>query len=54
MTARSSLNETTTAPTSARSVSFKDPVYYENDDSPSSKSTVLHVNPDSVLNKLGI
>jgi len=54
ITARSSTNDITTIPGSARSVSFKDAIVYENYDSPSSKSTVLAANPNSVLNKLGI
>ncbi len=53
-TTRSSLNDTTTVPVSARSVSFKEPIVHENDDSPSSQSrpttTVLAANS----NKLGI
>lgn len=55
-TARSSLNESTTIPMSARSVSFKEPIF-ETFDPPSSKSqqsTVVTVNRhDSVLEKLG-
>jgi hypothetical protein len=46
------MNDTTTIPGSARSVSFKEPNMYENHDSSSSKSTVLAANPNSVLNKL--
>jgi hypothetical protein len=57
-TARSSLNESTTLPTSARSVSFKEPVIHETYDPPSSKSqpsTVINVaHHDSVLHKIGI
>jgi hypothetical protein len=46
------MNDTTaTVPVSARSVSFKD---HDNNDSPSSKSTVLAANPISVLDKLGM
>ncbi len=48
------MNDTTTIPVSARSVSFKEPMVYENYDSPSSKSTILAANQNSVLNKLGI
>ncbi|CAF0741166.1 unnamed protein product [Adineta steineri] len=55
-TARSSLNDTTSVPVSARSVSFKEPVAYEKDETPSSKSqdstTVLETNRKSVLDKL--
>ncbi len=55
VTTRSSMNDTTTTvPVSARSVSFKDHVLYENNDSPSSKSTVIVANPNSVLDKFGI
>ncbi|CAF1272609.1 unnamed protein product [Adineta steineri] len=51
-TARSSLNESTTVPISARSVSFKEPVIYEYD-SPSS-TTITAVNRGSVLDKIVI
>ncbi len=57
-TARSSLNDTTTIPMSARSVSFKEPVVHETLDSPSSKSqesTVVSAGKhDSVLDRIGI
>jgi hypothetical protein len=56
-TGRSSLNDTTTVPLSARSVSFKEPVVYETFDLPSSHSqqttAVLAANPDSVLDRIG-
>ena len=56
-TARSSLNESTTVPMSARSVSFKEPVVYETYDPPSSQSlattTIRAANANSALEKLG-
>ncbi len=52
ITTRSSMNDM--IPASARSVSFKESVLYENNDSPSSKSSVLAANPNSVLDRLGI
>jgi len=55
-TTRSSMNDTT-APTSARSVSFSEKIEYDVYDPPSSKSqqsTVISVaNQDSVLERLG-
>ncbi|CAF2411488.1 unnamed protein product [Rotaria sp. Silwood2] len=57
-TARSSLNDATTMPVSARSVSFKEPVVHETYDPPSSTSqktnTVLVNNNYSVLDKIVI
>ena len=56
-TARSSLNETTTMPLSARSVSFKEPVVNEIYDPPSSHSqptnTVVAANRNPALEKVG-
>ncbi|CAF0976224.1 unnamed protein product [Rotaria sp. Silwood1] len=57
-TARSSLNDATTMPVSARSVSFKEPVVHETYDSPSSTSqktnTVITNTNYSVLDKIVI
>jgi hypothetical protein len=55
---RSSLNDTTNVPMSARSVSFKEPVIHETYDPPSSTSqqttTIVAGDPHSVLNRIGI
>ena len=50
------MNDSTTIPNSARSVSFKEPVIHETYDPPSSKSqspTVISVNRNSVLDRIG-
>ena len=54
MTARSNTSNTTAMSTSARSVSFKEPVADEDQDSSSSKTSVLTAKPTSVLDKLGM